>query len=74
MFGLQGQSCTMDKKSLTSLTACSIIYQDFGDGSVWLASHAKNLADQPLNVAAPHSCSAALPKTIGLTSLCVVSH
>jgi N-acetylornithine carbamoyltransferase len=53
--------------------ACSIIYRDFGDGSVWPASHAKNLADQPLNVAALHNCSAALPTNIGLTTMAVVS-
>lgn len=74
MFGLQGQSCTMDKQSLTLLTACSIMYPDFGYGSIWPASHATNLTDQPLCLAAPHSCSAALPKTIGLISMGAVSH
>ena len=74
MFGPQGQSCTMDKQSLTLLTACSIMYQDFGYGSVWPASHATNLRGQPLFLAAPHSCSAPLHKTIGFTSMGAVSH
>jgi ornithine carbamoyltransferase len=63
----------MDKRCLTLLTACTIMCPDFGYGSVWPASHATELTDQPLYLASPHSCSAALPKTIGFTSMGAVS-